>query len=381
VIKTSQLGQAWLGQSQVAGYGVEADGSHSYTGSGTLTFSGAASLAKTKAYTGTGTLTFSGSAVTASGLTVRRSAWLGKAWSGSAQLSGFDIGPGAHSYTGSGTLTFSGAAALAKTKAYTGSGTLTFSGAAATSISGTHSYTGSGALNFSGTAPVAKTKAYTGSGTIEFLGAAETQNIWSGIDGGLFRKLPVPALGTLTRQGTPYALLHKLPVPVVGNTGPAALRSPLVRQPVPQAHIQQDRTPVASLTLHALPTATIQRLEVIRRGIVVKHYTAHPRPIVFSGTAPHSRTWAYLGAGTLTFSGRAITEQRTATIKSYVGSGRIEFTGGATVNSTRVVIGSGGMTFGGSAPHSRTRVYTGSGRITFSGAAATLKTKKRGNKP
>jgi hypothetical protein len=190
---------------------------HSYVGTGILTFSGSAALAKGKTYSGSGALAFSGTAATfltkARLSTIRRTAEVGRAWVGAAEPAGYDIPPVAYSYTGSGTLNFSGTAGLAKGKVYTGSGTLHFSGAASTGPSATHAYTGSGTLQFSGTAALVKGKSYVGSGTLQFSGAADTLSIWGSIDQARLHQFPAPTASMLERAEQPYVLLHQFPAP------------------------------------------------------------------------------------------------------------------------------------------------------------------------
>ena len=149
---------------------------YTYAGSGSVTFSGVATVAKIKSYAGSGTVTFSGA-----GTTTKIKSYAGSGtvtFSGAATTTLVATGATTYTYAGSGTLTFSGSAVLAKIKAYLGSGSVVYSGAATTSYTpgiSTYTYSGSGSITFSGLAELTKTKVYNGSGDIIFSGAALTK--------------------------------------------------------------------------------------------------------------------------------------------------------------------------------------------------------------
>ena len=132
---------------------------YTYSGSGSVTFSGNAALDKVKSYPGSGSITYSGAATAA-----------------------FVAGAQTYTYNGSGSINFAGSATTTTSKIYgfAGSGSLTFSGAATTTLvpvgSTTYSYNGSGSIAFSGTATTAEVKLYSaiGSGSITFDGTATT---------------------------------------------------------------------------------------------------------------------------------------------------------------------------------------------------------------
>lgn len=117
------------------------------TGSGTVAFSGNASVAKTRLYevTGSGTITFDGAAF---------------------------VG-GLFSFTGAGTIVFSGTASINRTIVYIPTGSITFSDSAGVSLG--KAFTGSGVITFEGSSNSVVLHVFpvTGAGTIIFTGTAE----------------------------------------------------------------------------------------------------------------------------------------------------------------------------------------------------------------
>ena len=156
--------------------------SYTYSGSGTATFSGAATTShlslNVNSYTGSGTATFSGAATTGVEHHYAYQPSGGLAFSGAA-LTEKQGGATSYTYTGSGTLGLSGSAATAVEHhwAVTGSGGLSYSGAATVAVERHYSYQPSGGLSFSGAAAIEwaglSSYSYTGSGTLALSGAAD----------------------------------------------------------------------------------------------------------------------------------------------------------------------------------------------------------------
>ncbi|MBF0255553.1 MAG: hypothetical protein HQL47_03650, partial [Gammaproteobacteria bacterium] len=155
---------------------------YTYSGSGTATFSGAATSShlslNVNSYSGSGTLTLSGAATTSLEKHYRYLPSGGLTFSGAATTLK-EGGSLSYSYTGSGTLALSGSATSAVEHhwAVTGSGGLSFSGAASVAVQHLYSYQPSGGLTFSGAALIdwagITSRSYTGSGTLALSGAAD----------------------------------------------------------------------------------------------------------------------------------------------------------------------------------------------------------------
>jgi hypothetical protein len=151
---------------------VASEAAFTFTGSGTLTFSGNASVVPSYTATGVGNVTFTGNATSSVTLSQNGSGTLSLSGSASTSLS--------LSANGAGTLTLSGAATTSYTgnTSYScvGSGTLTFNGVATTSYTGPSSfaYVGSGSLSFTGVASSSLSIRSTGSGVMGFSGSADT---------------------------------------------------------------------------------------------------------------------------------------------------------------------------------------------------------------
>lgn len=105
-----------------------------YAGSGSLVFSGTASVDKIKDYPASGSLTFSGTAAVDTVKSFLASGDI--VFSGAATTAYVLTGAATYPYTGSGSIAFSGDAVLAKTKAYLGDGSVVFAGAATTALVG-----------------------------------------------------------------------------------------------------------------------------------------------------------------------------------------------------------------------------------------------------
>lgn len=104
---------------------------YSYSGSGSLAFSGVATSAKTKSYPGNGSFTFSGAA----SVDKIKSFLAGGniVFSGAATTSYTPSGAVIYGYVGGGEIVLSGSASITKSKNYSGTGSYSFSGAATTS--------------------------------------------------------------------------------------------------------------------------------------------------------------------------------------------------------------------------------------------------------
>ena len=162
-----------------------------YTGSGTATASGSATLSKIKAFVAAGAIALSGIATTGLSSTFTYAASGGATSGGAATTTkisehSYSAAGGATTggsapwlhikdYVGSGSATSGGAAVVSKTKAFEASGTATTGGAATTSITvggTTYEYTGVGGAAAGGAATLSRDKAYEPAGGASTSGAA-----------------------------------------------------------------------------------------------------------------------------------------------------------------------------------------------------------------
>jgi hypothetical protein len=143
----------------------------SYSGAGTLNFSGAAALLKIKNYLGSGLLTFAGASVNVK----------------------------VKVYAGSGGFAFSGTAPRSRSRAYpTGTAPFAFSGTAAKLK--VKSYRGSGVLTFAGTAARVKVRGYLGGGWLHLYGFAWTTSYQPGVYKNLQKRAVPRATLTLVKH-------------------------------------------------------------------------------------------------------------------------------------------------------------------------------------
>lgn len=181
-------------------------------GGGSLSFSGAAATSRTRAASGAGTVTLSGTATVA-----RARSFAG---SGSVALSGAVSTARTRAWVGGGAVTISGTATASFTPAgggttytYSGAGTVALSGAASAARS--RSFAGSGTLTLAGTAATSRTRAYGGAGTVTLSGTATVSGPGATFTPSPLRTLPV---GAAIRLVTVAASSRVLSVPAESRT-------------------------------------------------------------------------------------------------------------------------------------------------------------------
>jgi hypothetical protein len=146
---------AWMAQA----------GSYSYTGSGSIAITGAATTSEISTiWVGSGSLAISGAATTAFGLSY--------AGAGSVAISGTATVQRGYTYAGSGSVAIAGSATKLFGLSYSGAGSVSIVGTGTATATGTCAYVGGGSLAITGTATKAFVLSYTGSGSVAITGTA-----------------------------------------------------------------------------------------------------------------------------------------------------------------------------------------------------------------